>query len=139
MKIAFSGVEQRTFEPLPVARYDVKVTGATFNPTSSRSEEPFIAWEYTVDGGEYDGRKAFHNTSLQPQALWSTQRTLLAMGLTKEEVDALEWDTEDPEKIQSDLDKLVEDEKECRVAVGHRKFEGETRQNVRNVMPRVEE
>jgi len=138
MKIAFAGVESRTFEPLPIARYDAKVTGAQFVPQSQRSEEPMIAWEYTVDGGEYDGRKAFHNTSLQPQSLWSTQRTLMALGLSKEEVDALEWDTEDPEKIQSDLDGYVDEARECVIAIGHRRFEGEKRQQVRRVLARAE-
>jgi hypothetical protein len=137
MKISFEGVESRTFEPLPVAGHDVKVTGAQFNAQSQSNQEPFIAWEFTVDGGEYDGRKAFHNTSLQLQALWSTQRTLMALGMTKEEVDELNWDTDNPETIQSDLDKLVDEERECRVRIGHRKFEGETRQQVRNVQPRV--
>ena len=137
MKIDFTGVESRTFEPLPVAKYDVKVSAAQFNPSSQRSEEAFISWEYTVDGGEYDGRKAFHNTSLQPQALWSTQRTLMALGMPKEEVDELDWSTEDPEKIQSDLYELLE--RECCVTIGHRKFEGENRQQVRRVLPRTVE
>jgi len=135
MKVSFEDTEVRSFAPLPVGRYDSKVTNAQYMPESQRSGEPMIAWEYTVDGGEYDGRKVFHNTSLQPEAKWSTQRTLLALGMTKEEIDALEWDTDDPSTIQSTLDGLLE--KECVVAVGHRMFEGEKRQQFRNIYPRA--
>ena len=132
MKIDFGNVEVREFEPLPTGRYLAKCSAADYNEASSRSGEPAVAWQYTVDGGEYDGRKAFLNTSLQPQSLWSTQRILTALGMTKEEVDALEWDTENPEQIQSDLNELLD--ASCVIVIGHEKFEGTKRQRVRRVL-----
>jgi hypothetical protein len=137
MKIEFAGVESRTFEPLPTGSHPAKCTGAQYNEASARSGEPTIAWQFTVEGGEYDGRKAFLNTSLQPQSLWSTQRVMVALGKTKEEVDALNWDTEDPDKIQADLDEMLE--ADCVIVIGHERFEGEKRQRVRRVLAPKEE
>jgi len=132
MKIDFSSVEVREFEPLPTGRYLAKLTTTDYIEASSRSGEPAVAWQFTVDGGEYDGRKAFLNTSLQPQSLWSTQRILTALGMTKEEIDALEWDTENPEGIQSTLNELLE--ASCVIVIGHEKYEGTKRQRVRQVL-----
>ncbi len=132
MKINFGEVEEREFEPLPTGKHESKLTTAEYIAESSRSGEPAVAWQFTVDGGEYDGRKAFLNTSLQPQSLWSTQRLLIALGLTKEEVNALVWDTESPEGIQESLDTLLE--RPCIVMIGHEMFEGVKRQRVRRVL-----
>ena len=132
MKVDFGNVEVREFEPLPTGRHLAKCSAADYVESSSRSGEPAIAWQYTVDGGEYDSRKAFLNTSLQPQSLWSTQRILLALGMTKEEVDALEWDTENPEGIQESLNELLE--AGCVIVIGHEMFEGTKRQRVRRVL-----
>lgn len=134
VKISFTGVEQREFEPLPTGRQLSKLSSAEYVPQSARSGEPAVAWQFTVDGGEYDGRKAFLNTSLQVQSLWSTQRVLLALGMTKEEIDALDWDTNDPESVQTTLDELVKDEQPCVIVIGHEMFEGTKRQRVRRVL-----
>lgn len=132
MKIEFGSVEVREFDPLPTGRHLSKLSTADYVEESSRSGEPTIAWQFTVDGGEYDSRKAFLNTSLQPQSLWSTQRVLMALGMSKEDVDALGWDTEHPEQIQSDLDNLLESP--CVIIIGHEMFEGTKRQRVRRVL-----
>ena len=132
MKIDFGGVEVREFEPLPAGRHLSKLSSVEFVAESSRSGEPAVAWQFTVDGGEYDGRKAFLNTSLQSQSLWSTQRVLMALGMDKEEIDGLDWDTDDPAGIQSDLDELLE--RSCVIVIGHEMFEGVKRQRVRRVL-----
>ena len=132
MKIDFGGVEVREFEPLPAGRHLSKLSSVEFVAESSRSGEPAVAWQFTVDGGEYDGRKAFLNTSLQSQSLWSTQRVLMALGMDKEEIDGLDWDTDDPAGVQSDLDELLESP--CVIVIGHEMFEGQKRQRVRRVL-----
>jgi len=132
VKINFGDVEVREFAPLPTGRHLAKLSSAEYVAESGRSSEPAVAWQYTVDGGEYDGRKAFLNTSLQPQSLWSTQRILIALGMAKEEVDALDWDTDDPAGIQSSLDELLESP--CVIVIGHEMFEGTKRQRVRRVL-----
>ncbi len=126
--VSFEGVESRAFEPLPVARYPAKVTVLEYNPESARSGEPTLAWQFTVQGGEYDGRIGFLNTSLQAQSLWNTLRILLALGFAEEEVKSRVWDFEDPEVIDSILSR------DCVIAIGHEMFEGEKRQRVRRVL-----
>jgi len=132
MKINFADAEVREFEPLPTGRHVSKLTAATYVPESKRSGEPAVAWEFTVDGGEFDGRKGFLNTSLQAQSLWSTQRVLMALGMSKEEVNGLDWDTDDPGKIQEDLEVLLGSP--CIIVIGHEMFEGTKRQRVRRVL-----
>jgi len=126
--VSFEGVEARAFEPLPVGRYPAKVTACEYVPESARSGEPALAWQFTVQGGDYDGRIGFLNTSLQPQSLWNTLRILLALGFTEEEVKSHEWDFEDPEVVDSVIGR------DCIISIGHEKYEGETRQRVRRVL-----
>jgi len=122
-KIDFTGVEAREFEPLPVGRYPARVSNCLYVEQSARSGEPAVAWEFTVDGGEYDGRKGFMNTSLQPQAKWSTKRILKALGFSDEELEG-EFDFE-----PGDLT-----DRECVIVIGHEMYEGEKRQRVRRVL-----
>ena len=131
-KIGFNEVEVRTFEPIPRGRYLAKLSAAEFVPESKRSGEPGIAWEFTVNGGEYNNRKGFINSSLQAQSLWSAQRNLIALGMSKEEVDALEWDTDEPETIQSTLNDLIGND--CVIMIRHEKYEGEVTQRIARVM-----
>lgn len=126
--VSFEGVETRAFEPLPVGRYPTKVTVLEYVPESARSGEPTLAWQFTVQGGEYDGRIGFLNTSLQSQSLWNTMRILIALGFTEEEVKSKEWDFEDPEVIDSILNR------DCIISIGHQMYEGEKRQRVRRVL-----
>jgi hypothetical protein len=135
--VSFEGIEQKSFDPLPVGRYPAKVSGVTYNESSQRSDEPYIAWEFTVSEGEYANRKAFLNSSLQAaneaegkkDARWATMRILSALGFTDEEIKSKEWDFEDPEIVDSLMDR------DCVVSIGHQKYEGETRQRVRRVLP----
>ena len=131
-KIGFNEVEVRTFEPIPRGRYLAKLSAAEFVPESKRSGEPGIAWEFTVNGGEYNNRKGFINSSLQAQSLWSAQRNLIALGMSKEEVDALKWDTDEPETVQSTLNDLIGND--CVIMIRHEKYEGEVTQRIARVM-----
>lgn len=121
--IDFAGIEAREFEPLPVGRYPAKVSNCQYVEKSARSGEPSVAWEFTLEGGEYDGRKGFLNTSLQPQARWSTKRTLLALGVPEEELEA---------KFDFNPDDMID--RDCVIVVGHEMYEGEKRQRVRRVL-----
>lgn len=126
IKVDFTGVETREFEPLPIARYPVSVTAAPVQQ-GGESGADYVAWEFTVQGGEYDGRKGWLNTSLLPQSLWATKRVLLALGVPEEEV---EGEIEDMEAF---LEALIG--REGIMVVGHRKWQGETRQDVRRILP----
>lgn len=126
--INFANVEAKTFEPLPRARYLAKVSALEYNPESKRSGEPALAWEFTVNGGEFNGRKGFLNTSLQPQSLWNTMRILMALGYAEADVKAREWDFEDPETI----DEITG--RDCVIVIRHEKYEGEDKQRVSRVL-----
>jgi len=136
--VSFEGVESKSFEPLPVGRYPAKVSSVEYVAESNRSGEPCVNWEFTVNDGEFQGRKAFLTTSLQvaneaegkKDARWATMRILTALGFTEEEVKSRDggWDFEDPDVVDSLMDR------DCIVSIGHRKFEGETRQQVRRVL-----
>src|SRR5690606_24905164 len=75
---------------------------------STRSEKPYLAWKFrTVDGSH----RLYHNTSLQPQALFNLKQVLVALGV------------EVPQSVMKlNLDKLVG--RECYVEVEHELYEG---------------
>ena len=126
--ISFQGVEAKTFEPLPKGRYLVKVSAVDYTAESKRSGEPALSWEFTLNGGEFNGRKGFLNTSLQTQSLWNTLRILTSIGYTEDEVKSREWDFEDPEVIEDLIGR------DCVIVVRHEKFEGEDRQRISRVL-----
>lgn len=41
----------------------------------------YLKWVFKVVGGENDGAKLYHNTSLQKQALWNLKNVLTALGV----------------------------------------------------------
>src|SRR5690606_23712495 len=75
---------------------------------SASSEKPYLAWKFrTVDGSH----RLYHNTSLQPQALFNLKQVLVALGV------------EVPNSVMKlNLDKLVG--RECYVEVEHEFYEG---------------
>jgi hypothetical protein len=81
--VNFSDVQD--YEPLPEDTYDVVVTGVTEKQGPSA---PYLWWELTVVGGQFDGRKLFHMTSLSKAALFGLKRTLIAFGVSSEAVRA---------------------------------------------------
>lgn len=131
-RVSFAEVETREFEPLPKGRHSAKLSSAEYVPESKRSGEPGIAWEFAIEEDDYRGRKGFLNTSLQKQSLWATQRVLVALGMDKKAIDALDWDTDDPATIQDTLNGLVGSD--CVIVVRHEKYEGVDRQRIARVL-----
>src|SRR5690606_16193666 len=75
---------------------------------STRSEKPYLAWKFRTVGGSH---RLYHNTSLQPQALFNLKQVLVALGV------------EVPSSVMRlNLDKLVG--RECYVEVEHELYEG---------------
>jgi hypothetical protein len=75
LQIDFTDV--KVIEPIPVGTYQVLVTNAE---AKEGKEFPYVSWEFTVDGGEFDGRKVWNNTSVSPKALWKLKEALIALG-----------------------------------------------------------
>lgn len=124
--VDLTGVETREFEPLPVGRYPIKVTGAPVLQ-GGESGGDYVAWELTVEGGDHDGRKGWLNTSLLPQSKWAFKRVLIALGYSEDELSGI------IEDVEAFLEGAIG--REGTMVVGHRKWEGETRQDVRRILP----
>lgn len=97
MRIDFSGVETKNFDAIPAGSYKAKVTNYEVRESGPNAKNPgaqYINWEFTIQEGEYEGRKQWTNTSLLPQALFALKDMLAATG--KFEVDGeLDFDPDD--------------------------------------------
>jgi len=94
IKLKMGGVEA-TPSPLPVGTYAARILEADYG-LSKRSNKPKLSVKYEITQPGFEGRKAFHTFSLQPQALFALKRMLLATG---------EWSEEDfPEDPNVDMD-----------------------------------
>lgn len=81
--INFTGVQ--TLEVMPVGIYSVVVTAVD---EQEGVEFPYLAWEFTIDSGDYENRKLWSNTSISPKALWKLKEVLIALGVPAETLDA---------------------------------------------------
>jgi len=81
---------------------------------SASSEKPYLAWKFRTADGSY---RLYHNTSLQPQALFNLKQVLIALGV------------EVPNSIMRlNLDKVVG--RKCYVEVEHETYEGKKRARI---------
>jgi len=101
IKVNLTGVEMKSFEPLPLDKAVVKVDDIVFYEKSKRSQQPKVQFVMTaladLEGNEIPGnRKLFYEVSLADTALWNLKRTLIALG------DA-------PEDLEGDVDIEKED------------------------------
>ena len=81
--VDISGVEAGGFEAIPAGQYHVAITDGELKESGPNAKNPgaeYIAWEFTVQGGEHDGRKLWSNTSMLPQALFGIKGLLAAVG-----------------------------------------------------------
>jgi len=110
------------FEPIPEGKYDATVFEVE-QRISQSSGQPYLNWQFKIQGGEFDGRRAFYMTSLQPQALWKLKQVLSNLGFDEE---ALSGDFElDPSELAG---------LECTVVIAHEQYQGETRDRVVEVL-----
>lgn len=104
---------------VPAGTYHCFVTDCELK-YGQTSNEPYIKFEFRIDGGDYDGRKIFTNASLSEKALPITKSTLRALGY---DVDQEELDF-DPDSANG---------RECIVATKLEKYEGEDQTRVKKV------
>lgn len=83
IKVDFTGVDVGG-RVVPPGEYVAAVENVK-HETSSKSNKPFLGWELKIVEGDSKGAKLFHNTSLQPQALWKLRQMLEALGVETEE------------------------------------------------------
>lgn len=121
LTLDFTGV-QTEFEPLPVGTYNAVVAEIEHVPHSAKSNEPYLKWVFEITDEGYSGRKLFHNTSLQPAALWKLGKTLEALGVDVPQAE-----------FQLDLRALLG--LPCQLAVSVRVHQGKNRNDITDVLP----
>lgn len=78
--VDFEGVEANKGGVTKEGDYVVEVESVE-EKTSESSGQQYLAWEFRVAEGKFKGKKLWHNTSLQPQALFNLRNLLEAMGV----------------------------------------------------------
>lgn len=113
VKVDFTGVEAGG--RVPEGDYIVKVREVTVE--ESQSGNSYLKWVFEIADGRHSGKKLYHNTSLQPQALFNLRATLEALGM------------EVPQKaLNLDLDTLIG--LSCAVSVETENYQGKDRARV---------
>jgi hypothetical protein len=118
ISLNLSGVQARSFEPLPEGKYLVEVLEVKAKIAAS-SGAPMLAWTFRVLDEDYEGRQLFTNTVLTDNSLWKLKSFLIALGYTEEELNG---------EIELDPDELVGLQAVARVKT--REYQGETRNDV---------
>jgi hypothetical protein len=90
MSLNFAGVGDGGFDAIPAGFYVVAVTGYDEVETSESAKKlgpgvPGINWEFTVQEGEYQGRKLWTNTYFHQSTLPMLKGLLKASGLFTDE------------------------------------------------------
>jgi hypothetical protein len=99
--IDFTDVQGGQFDALPSGRYAVRVTDWSETETKNAGKlpagTPGINWEFTVQEGEYEGRRLWTNHWLHPNTLGFLKSMLKATGkFTDDQLDGkLEWNGPD--------------------------------------------
>jgi len=118
VKVDFTNVEPGG--KVPEGDYPVIVKEVTAEESSNGN--PYLRFVFSVAEGRHKGKQLYHNTSLQPQALFNLRNTLEALGM------------EVPQSaISLDLDNLVG--LTAAVAVELETYQGKERSRVVEVFP----
>ena len=132
-KVDLTGVELKSFDPVPEGRYLAKVSDLQYTEKSKASGKPKCQFVFDILEGIDDntrglldvkGRKAFYEISLQDQSKWNLVRTLVALGDTEEDLDG-----------EMDLEKEDYIGRECVLLMGIRMHDDIERQETRRVEP----
>jgi hypothetical protein len=114
--VDLSGVETGSKKVIAEGEYPISVNSATLE-TSDKSGGQYIKFEFEVTDGKEKGQKLYHNSSLQPQALFNLKSVLAALGF---EIPTKAFDL--------DLKELIG--LECIVEVSHELYEGKKKARV---------
>ena len=129
--VDFSGVsDQSGFAAIPRGLYDANVDEMVYGMSQS-SGNPMWTWKFEVEGGEHAGRKLFFHTVLNGASLPRTKKTLAAIA-----PEVLQRGAFDAKALAESGELLG---KKCRIRVDIKKYQGEDRNNVRDVLPPLAE
>lgn len=114
LSVDFSGTE--TSAVVEEGDYTVEVVEVE-QKTSENSGADYLSMEFKITDGEFEGKKLYHNCSLQPQALFNLRGVLEALGFEVPQ-GVMELDTAD----------LIGET--CNVSVTHEQYEGKTKARI---------
>lgn len=119
--VDFTGVSSG-FEKIEPGTYLARVSN--IEERTSKAGKPYLNWEFTLIGGDVDGRKTWYMTSLAPNALWKLKDMLVkAFGRDKEEVSG-----------NFELDPTDYIGEEVALIIGEEEYNGEMRDRVLDVV-----
>lgn len=84
ISIDFGSVED-SFSPIEPGTYPVIVEQVEMR-MGKTSNQPYLNWEFTVTEGEFEGRKLWYTTSLQPNALFNLKGLLSTLGVLEDQM-----------------------------------------------------
>lgn len=73
MKFDFTNV-QGSYDPIPAGTYECTLFSC--KQKTSQNGNPMLEWAFTVEAGDYEGRRVFTNTPLLPQTMWRLKNML---------------------------------------------------------------
>lgn len=76
-------VSHASSNPVPEGEYNVLITRA--EDKNSQAGNPMVSVTYTIEDGEFRGRKLFDNLVQTEKALWKTARLCRALGFDMSE------------------------------------------------------
>jgi hypothetical protein len=117
--------EMEEFEPIPAGTYPADLSAWEYFEESKSSSEPYIKMEFTLNAGDFEGRKFWRNFSCQPKALRYLKKALVSLGAEDGDISG-EWDTEDvlPDLIGNS----------CLLVIGESTYEGEVTNEVKRIL-----
>jgi hypothetical protein len=117
------------FEPLPKSTYNVLVK--TSEATKTTTDKLMFKVIFTVDGGPYNGRTLYHNIVVSPENPNAMRMFFLNMKTFGLDADFFSMEPM-PEQIAAAMIGRA-----ATVAVDHRLYQGQWRENVKTLMPRA--
>lgn len=123
--VDFNDVEDSAFEALPKGMYNCRVDELTYD-ISQNSGNPMWTWILEVEDGDFAGRKLFFHTVFAGKGLPRTKKVLqrVAPKLLEGPLN--------PEEVANSGSMI---DLRIRARVDIRKYEGEDRNNVRDLFP----
>jgi hypothetical protein len=111
-----------SFEPLAKGVYNATIFNAEVREAKD-SGQPYINWDFVIQGGDADGRHAWYMTSLQPQSLWKLKQNLVKIGVPAESLAGT---------FDLDLEALFG--RPVRIVIDHETYQGSLRDRVVDMM-----
>lgn len=122
--------QAEVYEAIPAATYDAALSAwedvAAEDVKGGKGEYGYMKLEFTIEDGEFEGRKQWRNYSYSPKALGYLKKALINLGADAEDISG----SFDPEEVMPDLVGNT-----CRIVVTEEEYEGEATNSVKRVLP----